>query len=282
MAYPDIRVKRRNLAKYTKQAYFVYKDIFNHPEPPMHIRVINPNTTAGMTATIGEAARRIAAPGTRITAVEPAGGPVSIESHFDEAISAVGVLDEVITGEREGADAYVIACFGDPGLLAARELTRAPVIGIAEAAFHMATLISTRFSIVTTLGRTGIIAEHLLEQYGFRHHCRRVRAAEIPVLDLEADGDAALNRIIEECKRARDEDGIGAIVLGCGGMADLTDTIAAEVGLPIVEGVTASVKLAEALIGLGLGTSKHGDLAFPRPKPMTGQFERFSHLTPAR
>ncbi len=248
----------------------------------MHLRVINPNTTAGMTATIGEAARRIAAPDTRITATQPAHGPVSIESHFDEAISAVGLLEEVLAGERDGADAYVIACFGDPGLLAARELTGAPVIGIAEAAFHMATLISTRFSIVTTLGRTGIIAEHLLEQYGFAHHCRRVRAAEIPVLDLEDDGDAALTRIIEECRRARDEDGIGAIVLGCGGMADLTDTISREVGLPVVEGVTAAVKLAEALVGLGLGTSKHGDLAFPRPKPFTGRFEDFSNLQPIR
>lgn len=248
----------------------------------MHIRVINPNTTAGMTATIGEAASRIAAPGTHISATQPDAGPVSIESHFDEAISAVGVLEEVLAGEREGVDAYVIACFGDPGLMAARELTQAPVLGIAEAAFHMASLISTRFSIVTTLGRTGIIAEHLLEQYGFRHHCRRVRAAEIPVLDLEENGDAALSRLIGECRRARDEDGIGAIVLGCGGMADLTDEIAREVGLPVVEGVTAAVKLAEALVGLGLGTSKHGDLAFPRPKTFTGRFAHLSELTPRR
>ncbi|MDT8894698.1 aspartate/glutamate racemase family protein [Halomonas sp. I1] len=245
----------------------------------MRLNVINPNTTRGMTDTIATAARRIAASDTRIMATQPAHGPVSIESHFDEAISAVGVLEEVAAGDREGADAHIIACFGDPGLLAARELTRAPVIGIAEAAFHMATLISTRFSVVTTLGRTGIIAEHLLEQYGFRHHCRRVRAAEIPVLDLEDDGDAALVRIIEECRRARDEDGVGAIVLGCGGMADLTDEIAEAVGLPVVEGVTAAVKLAEALVGLGLGTSKHGDLAFPRPKTFVGRFEHLSGST---
>ncbi|WP_275285763.1 aspartate/glutamate racemase family protein [Halomonas elongata] len=245
----------------------------------MRLNVINPNTTRGMTDTIAAAAQRIAASDTRIMATQPAHGPVSIESHFDEAISAVGVLEEVAAGDREGADAHIIACFGDPGLLAARELTRAPVIGIAEAAFHMATLISTRFSVVTTLGRTGIIAEHLLEQYGFRHHCRRVRAAEIPVLDLENDGDAALVRIIEECRQARDEDGVGAIVLGCGGMADLTDEIAEAVGLPVVEGVTAAVKLAEALVGLGLGTSKHGDLAFPRPKTFVGRFEHLSSST---
>ena len=246
----------------------------------MHIHVINPNTTASMTRKIGEAASRIAASGTRISATNPASGPASIEGHFDEAISAVGVAEEIRNGKRQGADAYIIACFGDPGLLAARELTRAPVIGIAEAAFHMATLISTRFSIVTTLGRTGIIAEHLLQNYGFVQHCRRVRAAEIPVLDLEDDGNAALARLIDECRRARDEDNIGAIVLGCGGMADLTEQISDAVGLPVIEGVTAAVKLAEALVGLGLGTSKHGDLAFPRPKAFTGQFAHFSNLEP--
>lgn len=238
----------------------------------MQIRVINPNTTAAMTETIGAAARRVAAPGTRIVATNPVAGPVSIESHFDEAIAAVGVLEEVRAGELQRSDAYVIACFGDPGLLAARELTRAPVIGIAEAAFHLATLIATRFSVVTTLGRTTVIAEHLLQQYGFAHHCRRVRAAEIPVLDLEHDPDAALRRIVEEGRRAKAEDGIGAIVLGCGGMAELTDTIAEAVGLPVVEGVTAAVKLAETLVSLRLQTSKHGDLDFPRPKPFTGNF----------
>lgn len=238
----------------------------------MQIRVINPNTTAAMTETIAAAARRVAAPGTRIVATNPVAGPVSIESHFDEAIAAVGVLEEVRTGELDKADAYVIACFGDPGLLAARELTRAPVIGIAEAAFHLATLIATRFSVVTTLGRTTIIAEHLLQQYGFAHHCRRVRAAEIPVLALEHDPDAALRRIVEEGRRAKAEDGIGAIVLGCGGMADLTDSIAEAVGLPVIEGVTAAVKLAETLVALRLQTSKHGDLDFPRLKPFTGHF----------
>ncbi|WP_043531049.1 aspartate/glutamate racemase family protein [Litchfieldella xinjiangensis] len=247
----------------------------------MHIRVINPNTTAAMTASIGEAAQAIAAPGTRISATQPDHGPVSIESHFDEAISAVGVAEEVLAGEHDRNDpisAYIVACFGDPGLQAARELTRAPVIGIAEAAFHVASLISTRFSIVTTLGRTAIIAEHLLDQYGFERHCRRIRAAEIPVLELEENADAALERIIAECRRARDEDNIGAIVLGCGGMARLTARISHEVGLPVVEGVTAAVKLAESLVGLGLGTSKHGDLAFPRPKAFTGRYEHLSHL----
>ncbi|WP_432473956.1 aspartate/glutamate racemase family protein [Amphritea sp. HPY] len=240
----------------------------------MQIRLINPNTTASMTQKIGEAAQHIASSNTDIVATNPRSGPVSIESHYDEAISAVGVVEEVRSDKT--ADAFIVACFGDPGLMAARELTQSPVIGIAEAAFHMATLISTRFSIVTTLGRTGIIAEHLLQSYGFSHHCRKIRAAEIPVLDLEDNGDLALDRIVEECLRAKEEDGIGAIVLGCGGMADLTEQISERVGLPIVEGVTAAVKLAESLVSLGLKTSKHGDLAYPLPKPFTGIYEHLS------
>ncbi|EPZ14646.1 Asp/Glu racemase [Thauera terpenica 58Eu] len=239
----------------------------------MHIRLINPNTTAAMTAKIGAAAERVAAAGTRISATNPEAGPVSIESHFDEAISAVGVLDEIRRGDAQGVDAHVIACFGDPGLLAARELSAAPVIGIAEAAFHFAALISTRFSVVTTLGRTAIIAEQLLHNYGFAQHCRKVRAAEIPVLELEHDSACALERIIAECRRAKAEDGIGAIVLGCAGMAEHSAEIGAAVGLPIVDGVSAAVKLAESLVALGLRTSKHGDLAFPPPKPFRGRFD---------
>ncbi|WP_110654492.1 aspartate/glutamate racemase family protein [Salinicola halimionae] len=238
----------------------------------MQIHVINPNTTVSMTDKIGACANRVAAKSTRIHVSQPDSGPVSIESHFDEAISAVGVLEEIRRGEALGMDAYVIACFGDPGLLAARELTRAPVVGIAEAGFHIATLISTRFSVVTTLSRTAIIAEHLLEQYGFSHHCRRVRTTDLPVLELENPAGNAYQGLLEECQRARDEDNIGTIVLGCGGMADLTERLSHDLQMPVIEGVSAAVKLAESLVSLGLGTSKHGDLAFPRPKPFSGRF----------
>lgn len=241
----------------------------------MKIRVINPNTTPAMTELMRHAAVQAALPSTRIEATNPRGGPVSIESHYDEAVAAVGVLEEVRSGEREGTDGYVIACFGDPGLLGAREITRAPVVGIAEAAFHVASLVATRFSVVTTLGRTCTMAEHLLQAYGLAHRCRRVRAAEIPVLDLEGGGEGVLRTIVDECLRARREDGIGAIVLGCGGMADLRVRIEEAVQMPVVEGVSAAVKLVESLVQLNLSTSKRGDLDFPPPKRFTGAF---SHL----
>lgn len=242
----------------------------------MKICVINPNTTADMTERIRLAAVRAARPDTLIVARNPEDGPVSIESHFDEAVSVIGVCEEVMEGARQGCDAYVVACFGDPGLNAARELVRAPVVGIAQAAFQMASLIATRFSVVTTLSRTCVIAEHLLHSYGYAHLCRRVRAAEVPVLDLERDPDIAYLLIVEEARKARDEDGIGAIVLGCAGMADLAPRIGEAIGLPVVEGVGAAVVLAESLVTLGLRTSKTGDLAFPPPKHFSGRFAAFS------
>jgi allantoin racemase len=170
----------------------------------------------------------------------------------------------------------VIACFGDPGLLAARELTTAPVIGIAEAAFHLATLIASRFSIVTTLERTCFIAEHLLQAYGFEKQCRKVRAAKIPVLDLVDIDHNAYETILSECCSAKDNDKIGAIVLGCGAMSDITDKLQTDLQIPVIDGVTAAVKLAESLVSLGLGTSKHGDFAYPEPKQFTGNFTGLS------
>ena len=236
----------------------------------MRIKVINPNTTPSMTETIAAAARVAAAPGTEIVAVTSPTGPVSIESHYDEAISVVGMLEEVRRGEEETLDGYVIACFGDPGLLAAREVARGPVLGIAEAAMHAASLIATGFSIVTTLERTRIIAEHLVHSYGMERFCRRVRATDLPVLELENPASDARRVITEECRRALREDGSGAIVLGCAGMADLTQALTRELGAPVIDGVAAAVKLVEALIGLDLGTSKHGDLAYPIRKPYVG------------
>ncbi|MCI0431214.1 MAG: aspartate/glutamate racemase family protein, partial [Rhodospirillales bacterium] len=175
-------------------------------------------------------------------------------------------------------DGYVIACFGDPGLLAAREIAKGPIIGIAEAAMHVASLIATGFSIVTTLGRTRVIAQQLVENYGMQRFCRRIRATELAVLELERPGSDARRLITEECRRAIAEDDSGAIILGCAGMADLASDIAEEIGAPVVEGVTAAVKLTEALIRLGLGTSKVGDLNYPIAKPYTG---RLAHLAPS-
>jgi len=244
----------------------------------MKIRVINPNTTAAMTAAIGRSATTSADPGTVIEAVQPTFGAPAIEGHHDDVWAAAGVAEQVLAGEAAGVDGYVIACFGDPGLHAARELARGPVVGIAEAGFHAASMLATGFSVVTTLERTCVIAQHLVIQYGFERHCRGIHATQLEVLELEQPGSHAFARIAACARDALAQDRSGAIVLGCAGMAGLCARLQAELGVPVIDGVTVAVKLVESLVKLGLGTSKRGDYALPLPKQYSGLAAPFSPL----
>ena len=232
----------------------------------MRLLVVNPNTTAAMTEKIGDCARRFAAPGTEIIARNPPSGPVSIEGYYDEAISTPGLLEEVRRAEAEGVDATVVACFDDPAIGACRELASGPVIGICEAAMHAASMVASSFSVVTTLPRSVPIVEDLALRYGMERRCRRVRAADIPVLALEEPDGTARQKVRAEIARAIAEDRCEAVVLGCAGMADLVEWLARETGVPVIDGVVAGVKLAEALAGAGLRTSKIGAYSVPRPK----------------
>jgi len=241
----------------------------------MKIKVINPNTTWSMTEKIGKAASEAAFAGTEIIAVSPSMGPASIEGHYDEAVSVLGVLDEVRKGEREGMEGYLIACFDDPGLHAAREIANGPVIGIAEAAMHMASFIGEGFSIIATGHRSRIILEKLARSYGMQHQCRKVRTTQLAVLDLERQGSDARSLILEECQRAIAQDGADCLVLGCAGMSDLATFISRETGVPVIDGVAAGVKILEGLISLQLSPSRGGGYAYPNPKIYSGDMSRF-------
>ncbi len=239
----------------------------------LRIRVVNPNTTASMTALIDDCARAVAGPGTVVESVTSAMGPASIESHYDDALAVPGLLAEIARGEREGVDGYVIACFGDPGLYAARELARGPVIGIAEAAMHAASHLGRGFSVVTTLTRTVGQATDLAERYGLRRFCRGVHGTDIPVLELE---DPKVRGVIAQaCRDAVAADGSEAIVLGCAGMADLCEYLTEQAGVPVVDGVAAATLTVQSLLTMGLRKSGRGEFAAPGPKHYTGLLSEF-------
>jgi len=232
------------------------------------INVINPNTSRAMTDGIARTAREVAAPGSTVLAVTSPMGPASIESHYDEALAVPGVLAAVRDGERSGAAGHVIACFGDPGLAAAREIAACPVVGIAEAAAHVATFLGRSFSVVTTLSRTAGHIGDLMRRYGFAAACAGVHACDIPVLDL--DSPSAWAAVAKACAAARDADDCDVIVLGCAGMTGLAAALTEELALPVVDGVAAAVKMVESLAALGLRTSKRDEYAAPPAKPVLG------------
>lgn len=239
------------------------------------ILVVNPNTTASMTRTIAAAARAVAAPGTAIEALTSATGPASIEGFYDEAFALPGLLAAIAAGEKAGADAAVIACFDDTGLDAARAMAAIPVVGICEAALVTAGQIARRIGVVTTLSRSLVPIEDLVRRYGFGERAS-VRACDVPVLALEDPASGARERLEKEIAASIAEDRAEAIVLGCAGMADLALSLSEKFGVPVVDGVAAAVKQAEALVGLGLRTAKVGCYATPLPKAYAGPLSVFA------
>ncbi len=179
----------------------------------MRILVINPNTTAAMTSDIEAQARRYAQPDSEIEAISPRWGPASIEGHLEDELAAVATL-EAVAERASDYDGVIIACYGDPGLYAAREVSPVPVVGIAEASMLMACMVAHRFSVVTVLPRIKPLVEDVVARYGLRGRCASVRATSLAVLDIERDPDAAQREITAEASKAIASDGAEAICLG--------------------------------------------------------------------
>jgi len=212
-----------------------------------HILVINPNTTASMTTKIAAAARAAAGPATRITAINPPQGPAAIQGAADGAAALPGLIalfDRTLETDRS-VSAVIIACFDDTGLFELKARSPVPVIGIGEAAYHVASVAALRFSVITTLPVSVPVLEDNLRSLGLATRCARVRASHVPVLELEDPKSNARQRIETEIEYALRMDGVGAIALGCAGMADLAADLTARFQVPVIDGVASAVRLAE-------------------------------------
>jgi allantoin racemase len=231
----------------------------------MRVLVVNPNTSEAMTRDIDEGARRYANEGTEIETMSPDWGPRSIEGHYEEELAAVATL-ETIRERAADFDAVVIACYGDPGLFAAREISPVPVVGIAEASMLMACTVAHRFSIVTVLPRVRPMLEDMVRLHGLEARCASVRTTPLSVLDCERDPSAAEREIVRASQAAVAEDGAEAICLGCAGMGPLDKAVQAQVGVPVLDGVACAVKIAEGAFAYGLATSRVAAFKEPEPK----------------
>jgi allantoin racemase len=231
----------------------------------MKIVVVNVNTSQSMTESIAEAARRYASPGTQIVALRPHFGAEAVDCNFESYLSAVAVMDRVVT-YREPYDAVVLAGFGEHGRDGIAELISQPVVEICEASAHVAMMIGRAYSVVTTLQRSVPAIEDRLRLAGLSARCASVRANRMSTLEVDQDPGRARRTIVAEARQAVEADGAEVICLGCAGMAGLEEAITRELGVPVIDGVGAAVRLAEAVVGLGLTTSKVSTYAVPGPK----------------
>lgn len=207
------------------------------------IVLINPNSTVSMTDAMLRTVRETV-PNAEFEGWTSHDGPPAIEGPEDGRLAEAPLLQLVAKASARGASAIIIGCFDDTALPAARDSAACPVIGIGQAAYHLAAVAGGRFSVVTTLAVSVPILEANIQSYGLAGLLGRVRSSGVPVLALEHDPQAAADQVVAEMKRAACEDDVDTVVLGCAGMVDIKQSAHNAPGMRIIDGVRAAAVFA--------------------------------------
>lgn len=227
----------------------------------MRILLINPNTTEAVTQRMAEAARNVAAPDVVIETATARFGPHIIGSRVESAVAAAAVVERL--SQAKGYDAVIVGASVDPGLAAAREMLDVPVIGITEAALHAACLLGGKIGAIVMSANSDTILREMADAYGLGTRLGAVRTLPITPLELLADLDAATRAIAAAAEAMVSSDGVDTIVLIGAVMAGVASVVQPAVRVPVLEGVSAAVGLAEALVRLRVSPSRAGSYAKP-------------------
>jgi Asp/Glu/hydantoin racemase len=226
------------------------------------ILLVNPNTTASITDLVLKVAQQFASPGTRLRAVSGAFGPRYIASRVGYAIAGHAAVD-ALANDTGPKDAVVLACFGDPGLDALKEIANVPVVGMAEASILQACTLGGRFSIVTGGERWKPMLEEFVAQRGLSARLASVRTVAPTGADIARDPQAAMSLLAGSCTACATEDGADAVILGGAGLAGLAAKLAPMVEVPLLDGVACAISTAEAMARQRPVKAQRGPLATP-------------------
>ena len=232
----------------------------------MRIMIINPNTSISMTDHIREELIPLKRSDTELTVTCPDKGPETIESAYDEAFATPPTLALVKKANVEGYDAVVLACFSDPGLHAAREISSIPIIGIEESSLHVAAMLGAKFSIMTPRKTRIAAKQEEVHIRGMDYFLASVRSLDLSVAETDADPEKTKQRIFDVATKAVQEDGAEVIILGCAGMAGYAPELEKKLKIKIIDPTAVALKIAEAIVDLGLTHSKTGLYATPPEK----------------
>ncbi len=226
----------------------------------MRLLLANPNTTQAVTDTIAAAARAVAGPGTEIVPATARFGARVIGTRAEMAIAEHASLD-TLARAAGGCDAVVIGASIDSGLRAAREMLAVPVLGLTESALHVACLTGGRFGTITLSRRSAYPLREMVEAYGLMRRCAGMRAVDVSPLDLLAAPERVAALIVEQATDLIERDMADVIVLIGAVMAAMPARVQPAVPVPVIEGVSCAVALAEALVRLKLPKARAGGYA---------------------
>lgn len=246
----------------------------------MKLLVINPNISDDVTALIEAEALRSASPGTELLVRTAGYGVEYIETRFESLIAAGAVAEIIAEYTRDGAsvdggsfDGVVVAAFGDPGMPALKELADVPVIGITEAALCAAALQGHRFSIIAISDRIRPWYQDCVERFGLGGRLASIRSineALHGIASVQQDFKATLLAL---SRQAVTEDGADVVILAGAPLAGLARELRGQIGVPVVDGISAGIRMAEAVVGLDSGPHRAGAFAPPPAKARRGLTE---------
>lgn len=241
----------------------------------MRILLLNPNTTEAITQRLLAAAQAVAAPGTEILPLTAPRGVPYIASRAEAQIGGAIAL-EMLAEQHDKVDAAIIAAFGDPGLMGARELFDIPVIGMAEAAMLTACMLGKRFAIVTFARALGPWYEECVAMHGLEGRCAGIRMLDegfADIADVQEEKEAV---IVELARRAVVEDEADCVILAGAPLAGLAAKVAERIPVPVVDQMGAALKQAEALVALKPRKASAGTFRRPPAKSTQGLAEKLA------
>jgi allantoin racemase len=233
------------------------------------ILLLNPNTTASVTALMLETARAAASPATEILPLTAPRGFPYLATRAEAQIGGAIVL-EMLAELREPVDAALIAAFGDPGLLGARELFDFPVIGASEAAMLTACMLGQRFALVTFTQALRPWFRDCVELHGLNQRCAGIVALDRRFTTLDAVQEEMADHLVQLAENTVAELGADVLIFAGAPLAGLARRVAEHLPVPVVDPVSAAVKQAELLAGLQCRKAKRGGFARPPAKKSSG------------
>lgn len=242
----------------------------------MRLLVINPNISDDVTALIESEALRSAAPGTELVVRTAGHGVEYIETRFESLIAAGAVAEIIAEHTRPGADpvdGVVVAAFGDPGMPALKELAGVPVIGITEAALCAAALQGHRFSIIAISDRIKPWYRDCVERFGLLGRLASIRSINETLNSIGSVQQDFKETLLALSRQAVAEDGADVVILAGAPLAGLARELEGEIPVPVVDGISAGIRMAEAVVGLQSGPHRAGAFAPPPPKDSKGLSE---------
>jgi len=207
----------------------------------LRILLINPNTTQSVTALVADHARAVAGDAATFVAVTGRFGARYISSRAAAAIAAHAALD-ALAEHVAGCDAVYLACFGDPGLAALKEVSPVPVIGMAEASCLEACKRGRRFAIVTGGALWGPMLTEFVVWLGLAARLAAIRTIAPTGDQIARDPDAALAQLAAACTACAAEDGADVVILGGAALAGLAARIQPSVPIPVLCSVEAGTR----------------------------------------